>query len=397
MSFDFPTQMLEEGCVKFSAPSLGAFKKAAWEYAPSKAPVFYNPVMELNRDLTVLALQAYQKTVKRDIVLCEPLAGCGVRGIRCAKEVKGVQRVVLNDINPIAADLARHNVKLNQLSAHALVFNEDANLLLSRYAAPHRRFDFVDVDPFGAPVDYMDTALRALRDGGLIALTATDMAPLCGVYPLVSLRKYGGRSLRTEYCHELAVRLLSGCLALAAARHNAGVRLLFSHSTDHYVRVYATASYGAKKADESISGMGYALHCFNCFHRETYQESVPSFPRQCRECGSRLKVAGPFWLGRIFEKDFVSSMIREMADRRLRNEKRVLRLLSLIEGECDAPLTYYVVNKMCDKFNLAVPPLKDVIGEIKSAGFVVSLTHFNKMGFRTDAPAPIVAETIRKL
>ncbi|MDH5267467.1 MAG: hypothetical protein OEW62_07315, partial [Candidatus Bathyarchaeota archaeon] len=28
--------------------------KEPWEYAPSKAPVFYNPVMKLNRDVAVL-------------------------------------------------------------------------------------------------------------------------------------------------------------------------------------------------------------------------------------------------------------------------------------------------------------------------------------------------------
>ncbi len=395
MSFDFPTEILEEGCIKFLVPRLEAFRKAAWECIHLKAPVFYNPVMELNRDLAVLALQTYQKMVGRELVVCEPLAGCGVRGIRFAKEVKDVQGVVLNDINPVAAKLARHNVELNQVDDRVLVFNEDANLLLSQYAAPHKRLDFIDIDPFGAPVSYVDSALRALKDGGLIALTATDMAPLCGVHPQVALRKYGGRSLRTEYCHELAVRLLAGCLASTAARYNIGVRLLFSHSTDHYVRVYALSSYGAKKADENIENMGYVFHCFNCFHRETYEEFVPSFPKRCDECGSQLNAAGPLWLGKIFDKEFCSSMKGEIANERLRNEKRVLKLLSLIEVECDAPSTYYVINRICDKFNLPVPSLRDVLSEIKHGGFEAYLTHFNRMGLRTDAAASIVTGIIK--
>jgi len=394
--FDFPTEVLEEGRIKFLAPELGAFKLSRCEYAPSKAPVFYNPVMELNRDLAVLALRAFQKVVKRELTVCEPLAGCGVRGIRFAKEVHGIQKVVLNDINPIAAKLAQHNVELNQMSHRVQVLNEDANLLLSKYARPRRRFDYVDIDPFGAPVGYVDSALRALRDEGLIALTATDMAPLCGVYPQVSLRKYGGRSLRTEYCHEIGVRLLAGYLASTAARQNISARPIFSHSADHYVRLYALCDYGAEKADETIGNMGYLLHCFNCLHRESYEESMPSFPRQCAQCGSRLKSAGPLWLGKIFDTEFCSSMKNDIANRQLRNEKKVSGLLSLIEEESDSPVTYYVISKICDEFDLPVPSLRHVTSQIKRSGFEVSLTHFNRMGFRTTAPASVVTEIVKK-
>jgi len=226
----FATETVIEGKIKILVPKLEAFVKEPWEYAPSKAPVFYNPTMELNRDLAVLAVQAYQRMVKRELVACEPLAGCGVRGIRLATEVEGVLKVFMNDISSEAAKLADFNVKLNNLAERVLVANEDANLFLSRYAAPRRRFDCVDIDPFGSPVLYLDSALRALRNNGLIALTATDMAPLCGVHPKACLRKYGGKPLRTEYCHELSARLLIGCLASLAAKHDIGVNPVFSYS-----------------------------------------------------------------------------------------------------------------------------------------------------------------------
>jgi tRNA (guanine26-N2/guanine27-N2)-dimethyltransferase len=53
--------------------------------------------MELNRDIAVLALQTYQKMLNREISVCEPLTGCGVRGIRFAADVKGVKKVFIND------------------------------------------------------------------------------------------------------------------------------------------------------------------------------------------------------------------------------------------------------------------------------------------------------------
>jgi len=396
LKFSFPTEIVEEGKASILVPKLAAYVEKAWEYTPSKAPVFYNPAMELNRDLAVLALQAYQKMLGREVSVCEPLTGCGIRGLRFAVEIEGVRKVFLNDINPEAAKLARFNVERNKLAERVLVANEDANLFLSRYAAPRKRFDFIDIDPFGSPVPYLDAAIRALRDGGLLALTATDMAPLCGVHPKACVRKYGGKPLRTEYCHELAVRLLVGCLAMVAARHEIGVEAIFSHSTDHYVRVYAVARYGARLADKSVGVVGYILHCFSCFHREISEGIISPLKRRCAECGSKLNVAGPLWLGKIADEDFCSSMKGEAEGRRLKQEKRILKLLSLVQDEAEASVTYYVVDKICDKLNLPIPPLIEVVGGVRRAGFQATLTHFNSRGLKTDAPISVINASIRE-
>ena len=397
MNFSFPTETVKEGPASVVVPKLAAYVKEAWEYAPSKAPVFYNPAMELNRDLAVLAMQTYQKNLGREISVCEPLAGCGIRGIRFAVEVEGVRKVFVNDINPKAAKLAHFNVERNKLASSVLVANEDANLFLSRYAAPRKRFDYIDVDPFGSPVPYLDAALRALRNGGLLALTATDMAPLCGVHPNACVRKYGGKPLRTEYCHELAVRLLVGCLTMMAAKHEIGIEVLFSHSTDHYIRVYAVVRYGARLADKSVRMMGYVLHCFSCFHRETSRGIISPLKQGCAECGAKLNVAGPLWLGRIADEIFCSLMKREADGRGLKQERRILKLISLVQGEAEAPATYYVVDKICDKLNLSVPPLTKVVDGVRRAGFQAALTHFNSRGVKTGAPANVAKEVIAKL
>jgi len=397
LSFKFPTETVTEGRVKILVPRLEAFVKEAWEYAPSKAPVFYNPAMELNRDLAVLALQAYQRMVKRELLACEPLTGCGVRGVRLATEVESVRKVAINDISSEAAKLAEFNVKLNNLTDRVVVANEDANLLLSRYAAPRRRFDYVDIDPFGSPAPYLDSALRALRNGGLLALTATDMAPLCGVHPKACLRKYCGKPLRTEYCHELAVRLLIGCLAMLAAKHDVGVRPLFSYSTYNHVRTYATVSYGAKKADKCIQNMGYILHCFSCFHRENQEGIIPRLKRDCPECGSKLQTAGPLWLGPLWNDEFCIKIKDIVKGKNLRNRANIQKMISIIIGEAEAPITYYVVDKLCDKFSLPIPSLSKIISELRRSGFQAVATHFSTKAVRTDASASIVRDIITRL
>jgi tRNA (guanine26-N2/guanine27-N2)-dimethyltransferase len=82
---------------------------------------------------------------------------------------------------------------------------------------------------------------------------------------------------------------------------------------------------------------------------------------------------------------------------KLKNQKRILKLLPLIEDEMDAPATYYVVDKVCDKLNLSVPPLASVIEALNEAGFQATRTHFNSKAFRTSAPARVVKETIIRL
>lgn len=386
----FPVELITEGKARIWIPKRR-------NVLPSRLPVFYNPVMGLNRDVAVLALQAFQRSLDREVDACEPLAGCGVRGVRFALEVEGTKHVFLNDINEKAAMLAEKNTKENDVEKLVSVKNSDANLFLSQHAAPRERFDYVDVDPFGSPTPYLDSAVRAVRNHGMIALTATDMAPLCGVHPRACVRKYGGKPLRTEYCHELAVRLLAGRLASTAARHDVGVRMVFCHSTDHYIRVFAKANYGAQKADSSVKEMGYVLHCFNCFQRETAMGLFASLKQECPECHGKLSLSGPMWLGKIFDTDFITKMQKELPKKNMKQEKRIGKLLFLAENEAEAPATYYVIDKICDKYGLPAPSTESVVRELEKAGCTAVLTHFHKRGIKTNAAAKTVKDIIMKV
>lgn len=393
---NFPAEIVKEGKVKVLVPELKAYGVQPSDYAPSKAPVFYNPVMEFNRDLTVLAFQTYQRMINREISICEPLTSQGIRGVRFAAEIHGVKKVLTNDINERAVKIAKHNVQLNNLEKRVTVKHKDANCLLSCHASPKKRFDIVDIDPFGTPAPFLGSAIRAIRNNGLLASTATDLAPLCGVHVKACVRKYGGRPLRTEYCHELAVRLLAGCTATLAAKHDIGIHILFSHSSDHYIRVYAQIAYGAKKADESIKNLGYILHCFNCFHRETTHNPFEKSIEKCPECGSKMDYAGPLWLGNLFDQHFCESMIQENKTVAFRSSAKIAKLLSLIKDEASAPITYYVLDKVSGKLNLPAPSVQTFLKALRTNGFQAAPTHFNTRGIRTDAPALTMHKLLRE-
>jgi len=159
---DLELKEVQEGLARILVPA-GEIR------APKKAPVFYNPVMSLNRDVAVLVLRAFSKDMGRPLRACEPLCGCGVRGIRFALEVPGIEEIIMGDLNPNAVRLSEENIRRNGVQDLVEVRLSDANVLLTSFSAPGQRFDYVDLDPFGSPSPFMDSAVRATRSKGLLA------------------------------------------------------------------------------------------------------------------------------------------------------------------------------------------------------------------------------------
>ena len=85
--------------------------------------VFYNPVQEFNRDLSVLVLREYvhsvlaQKKPNTEITILEPLAASGLRTIRFMKEVPEIQHAVANDLEKEAVNMMNDNLKINDLTS----------------------------------------------------------------------------------------------------------------------------------------------------------------------------------------------------------------------------------------------------------------------------------------
>lgn len=64
----------------------------------------------------------------------------------------------------------------------------------------------IDLDPYGCPSVFLDAAVQSVQEGGLLLVTATDMAVLAGNTPETCYVKYGAISLKTKCCHEMVSR-----------------------------------------------------------------------------------------------------------------------------------------------------------------------------------------------
>jgi len=365
-------------------------------------PVFYNSRMRLNRDISVLFLSAYLKDGKID-TMCEPLAGSGVRTLRYLKECPGNFTAKLFDVNPNAVEIAHKNIKSLNLEKRAEVIKGDAKILLLTESR-NKRFDYVDVDPFGTPAPYLNAAIQSLNpDGGLLALTATDMPVLCGAYQKVALRRYGGFSVRAPFVHEIAVRLLEGFAFRVAGFNDCSITPLAVLSTDHYIRTWIIIEADRKKSNRQTENLGVIRFCEGCMQTQTipqtlkYDEDV--FEHAIPDCRGPIRVAGPLWIGDLFKiKQLKGAQEIFNQDDASHYHRRVPRILKeMIEENALVDIPFLDLHALCDLHNLTPPKNLDIIEYLKNAGYNVARTHFKPTAIRTDAPVGEVVSAIKNL
>ena len=340
--------------------------------------VFFNPRMELNRDLTIAVLRAYREQNPNAATYLDATAATGARGVRAAADGWDV---TCCDRDPDAAALCEENLARNDLDGE--VVSRDVNALLHESA-----FDVVDIDPFGSPIPFTDAAVAGTRN--LLCVTATDTAPLCGAHFQSGIRRYGAVPRNTDYHAEIGLRVLISALVRIAAQRDVGVEPILSHSTDHYHRTYLTLSRRASDANAAIDELGYVHDCEDCPHRESAHGLIATPPDECSNCGStRLLNAGPLWLGTTRDPTFVAS-VREAVDDEMGSARRAHRLLETIEGQLDEP-THYDQHRLCKAWGRSASSMDDFLSALREAGIETTRTHFGGTTFET----PATVEEIR--
>jgi len=359
--------------IKEGTTELFVYKNKASVKGPSireNAP-FYNPAMELNRDVSVLVNQWFLNASAKRVHILDGLAASGVRGIRLAHELSGDFEVTINDWNDQSVALIHQNIQKNQLE-NISVFERDLYSLLLE-----RRYHSIDIDPFGSPVYFFDAAVRSIYNKGIIACTATDTAALCGVFPQVCFRRYAAWPLHGPSMHETGLRILLGCLCREAAKYDRGIEPLLCYTTDHYIRVYVQIHNGKSTANASMAQ-----------YSSITAKEVPLSQES-------TALVGPLWLGALQKKTAIQE-IRTLASTKKLNTKHLLwKLLDLLEGEADAPSFFYTINDLSSLLKVSPPTMQYIVEQLKSKGFLITRTHFTPTGFKTNAPLDIVTEVFK--
>ncbi|HLQ06846.1 MAG TPA: hypothetical protein VK126_03750 [Nitrososphaerales archaeon] len=357
-----------EGRTKLIVP-----RRSLTEDPPPTSPIFFNPAASLNRDITVAVTTAGGGTT-----FCDSMAGVGARGLRVGKEVDRIAKVAMVDFNSAALRLAEKGAILNEVKRKCEFSNsESCSYLYSRFGRD-QKFDYVDVDPFGTPVRQLQAALSATEDGGILSITATDTAVLCGAYPKVSVRRYGASPLNNQFHHETAVRILIGALARLGGPLDTGIESLVAHSTRHYLRVFVRVRVGASKADSALGQLGYVVWCRACGHLSQSPEIHPS----CDECGGRVKTAGPLWLGNLTDKSLAVASEKVAKKAGLIDAGEVLISLVGVDGY---PPWSYSIDEICSLLKVPTVAESEVRRRLESSGYRTFRQPFELAGLKTDA------------
>ncbi|XP_032686440.1 probable tRNA (guanine(26)-N(2))-dimethyltransferase [Odontomachus brunneus] len=396
--------------------------------------VFYNPVQEFNRDLSIAVLTIFAKDrwneisqksklerernnetntlhnieinidSQKGITILEALSATGLRSIRYAKEIKNVRQIVANDISVKAVESIRRNVLHNNVENLIMPSQEDAMLLM--YQHRRDRFDAVDLDPYGCPSIYLDGAVQCVSDGGILLITATDMAVLAGNGPETCYYKYGAISIKSKSCHEIALRILLQCIASYAGRYGRYIIPLLSVSVDFYIRVFVKVFTSHDKCKENSTKIGMLYQCTGCesIKFQTLVTKKPSsnykllcapvVDQLCEHCRHWQHMGGPIWLGPLHDQAFVSQMLCNLSSMELGTLKRMKGVLTMIHEELDVPL-YYNLNRLMSIVKCQVPPMLVFRSALLNAGYKVSYSHANKVSIKTNASNNVIWDIVR--
>jgi len=361
---------IREGKAKLLIPEAEKLTKKTAEM-----PVFYNPVMKLNRDISVLLLNSINK---KQMQIALPLAGSGIRGIRFLLELKKdkLKSIYFNDLNRTALKITEKCLKINNIRWDPLkivIENRDANDFLLE----SKGFDYIDIDPFGSPNPFLDSAVKRLARGGILAVTATDTAALCGSSPKACMRKYFAKPMRNELMHELGLRILIRKVQLIGAQYEKALIPVFCYAKDHYMRAFFSASKSKSEVDNMLK-----QHMFFLFDNNTQEFRISE-----KNCENHFDFAGPLFAGFLWDKKLVEKMLKNAKERETKD------YLSKIKEEMAVErVGFYDIPGICKRNKIKEQPKKEyLLKKLKGAE-----TIFSDKGIKTDKSIKDVLKALRK-
>lgn len=414
------------------------------ENITKKLEIFYNPVMKFNRDCSVLLLNALDNDGKKDsenknsnednqkigkeplqedikeknknMLIALPLAGSGIRGIRFLKELKKgiIEEIHFNDYKEDFTAMMKKNLRINKINLNKItknkkikvqIHNSDANLFLLNSLG----FDYIDIDPFGTPNPFLDSAVKRISRGGILAVTATDTSALAGTYPLAAKRKYFAAPMLNYLMHELGLRILVRKVQMIGGQYDKALSPVFSYAKDHYYRIFFRCGKGKSKVDEILAKHKYFLYCSKCmnFCVSEYNKDKCSCENEINKekcaCEDRIRnemaFCGPLWCGSLFDKELIKEMKKQV--KKLEhiqtigkdNKEDITFFENLIEeygcsGDKLAEIVgFYEFPEIMSRYKHKIKKvvgLNKLIEKLKKKGYNAVRTHFGKQGIKSD-------------
>ncbi|KAI9645217.1 RNA methyltransferase tRNA(m5U54)methyltransferase [Ciborinia camelliae] len=387
--------------------------------------------------------------------ILDALSATGLRALRYAQEIPFATSITANDLLPAATKTIELNVKHNKLENKIKAVT--GNALTHMYSlvgddckdgSGSRKYDVIDLDPYGTAAPFLDAAVQAVRDdGGLLCVTCTDAGVWASNgYPEKAYSLYGGVTVKGQHSHEGGLRLILHSIATSAARYGLAMEPLLSLSIDFYARVFVRI-YKSPSDVKFLAGR--TMMVYNCdtgcgawttqmvgknklapnkngnghFWKHVYSMG-PSTGENCSHCGMRPHLAGPMYGGPLHSPEFVQRILDDLPNvskDTYHTTARIEGMLTLaleenlpsLEDMSESPTAssktgkydpavvdkypFFFIPSMLAKVIHCVTPHENALrGALRHLGYRVTRSHTKGGSIKTDAPWDVIWEIMRE-
>ncbi|KAL8977853.1 MAG: hypothetical protein Q9205_006432 [Flavoplaca limonia] len=381
--------------------------------------------------------------------ILDALSATGLRALRYVKEIPQVTSVTANDISSSATASIKLNAEYNGIIDKVQPTTGDAKSLMYHTIAHTKDlFSVIDLDPYGTAVPFLDAAVQALHDGGLLCVTCTDAGVFASVgFPEKTFSQYGGISWKGTQGHEAGLRLILNAVATSAARYGLAVEPLLSLNIDFYARLFVRIRRSPADVKFLASKTMIVYNCdHGCgsfstqyfaqtkeredknggkFHTHSLAQG-PSATPFCDHCGFKTHLAGPMWGGPLHNPHFITKVLDMLPNL----DKEVYATIPRIEGMLTLALNetlfqespqlspsgsneatpilsldpalrdphpfFFNPSILARTLHCSVPSDAALRGALHGLGYRTTRSHTEPGSIRTDAPWSIVWEIMRE-
>lgn len=403
--------------------------------------------------------QVASRPSEPSFTILDALSATGLRALRYANEIPFATSITANDLLPAATKAIQLNVKHNKLEDKIKAITGNAMSHMYSIAgdrcrddkgksAPVKKYDVIDLDPYGTAAPFLDAAVQAVNeDGGLLCVTCTDPGVWASNgYPEKCFSLYGGIPMKGVHSHEAGLRIILHAIATSAARYGLAMEPLLSLSIDYYARVFVRIY---KSASDVKFLAGKTMIVYNCDSgcgawttqmiarnklvpnksgKGHYWKHVfgmaPTTSENCTHCGMKTHIAGPMFAGPIHSPEFIKRILNELPNvskDTYQTTDRIEGMLTValeevlppLEEESDSPtLTkkthrydpasidhypfFFIPSVLSKIFHCITPHENAIRGALKHLGYRVTRSHAKAGSIKADAPWSVIWEVMRE-
>jgi tRNA(guanine-26,N2-N2) methyltransferase len=398
--------------------------------------VFYNPAMSGSRTRSVLLLKyAIESGMlgEREIYALDGLAASGLRARRWINELpaemaKRISATVV-DLDEDALKWAMEShVRFGTSHGEGLLIPRNGDLRVEVLKSGRH---WVDIDPYGSPAPFIDSAIQSMARSGVMEISATDTAALTGSSGTALMRRYGAKVRTDGLAHDSGMRVMLASISRSAARHDRIISPLLSVWDSHHLRVSFRILKSVSGANDLEGNIGWRIYSpredevLSSIDEGLHPQSqLTHLPMHCMlplsypvDRGDP-RVSGPLWVGSTGDSQAMSCMTEslaletcgpifevgdlvgwdqkkfEMERRRISRSVRHISEESVVVGSNHL----VVVDDLSSWLESGAPPSpRRIVSDLIEAGHLASVSSYGRPSFRTNAPWEAVVEAAESI